>query len=74
MKVEYQPGFGCVPQMPRYVEREIEQQVIRLHDASEIKFFEQDRDGNERYEDFRYYDAEEWGGIVAWMDNRDGDE
>jgi hypothetical protein len=64
---EYSPGFGCVPPMPKYVEREIERQIVRWHEGEGLLFYEYDRDGCERDSEYRYYDPDEWARTVEWL-------
>jgi hypothetical protein len=67
VKVEYMPDFGSTPALPRYSERLIEQQIIRLHAEGKLTFYEKDRDENKRREDFWYYDPGEWAEMVAQL-------
>ena len=64
----YSVGFADHPRLPHYALAEIARQIVALHDVGGIKFYEHDREGNARWANYRYYDPEEWGGIVTWLD------
>lgn len=50
-------------QFPKYVQHEVKAQMLELVKSGKADYFEYDRDGNERREDFRYHDQHH----VDWM-------
>jgi hypothetical protein len=48
---------------PKYLEAEVERQIATMFRDGTAKFYEYDRDGNTRYENLRYYDAEQ---VASW--------
>lgn len=51
--------------VPQYVIAELLRLTQELHQRGELVFFEYDREGNKRYEDLRYHDAERWASMVG---------
>ena len=56
--------------MPKYLQREIYEQALRLLLNGDARFFEYDRDGNQRYSDLRYHDARLVDAMIAGLQNR----
>lgn len=52
-------GKGSYIEMPKYVIAEVMRQLREMMTAGTLKWHEYDRDGNERWENLRYYDHEE---------------
>lgn len=67
-RVAYDPSVGFyVPEsnqdprmnrFPRYVVFEVDLQVLERLKSPATRYYEYDRDGNKRYENLRYHDAE----------------
>jgi hypothetical protein len=61
--VKYDPSVGfwtetAEPKFPKYVEEAVDEQVVQLLMGNDTVYYEYDRDGNKRYENFRYHDPE----------------
>lgn len=50
---------------PKYLEAEVERQIAAMIRSGSLKPYEYDREGHERYENLRYYDAEH---LASWAD------
>lgn len=44
---------------PKYLEREVERQILAMFEDKTAVFYEYDRDGNKRYENLRYWSQED---------------
>lgn len=69
----YNPSVGfwtetAEPKFPKYVVEEVDRQMIARLKSPNTVYYEYDRDGNERYENLRYYDAEFVASWVASME------
>lgn len=42
--------------LPKYLQAEIEREIVRKIDANEFSVYEVDRDRNQRFNELRYYD------------------
>lgn len=52
---------------PQYVRREVGKQLIAVLRDPETRYYEYDRDGNKRYENLRYWDAESVAQMADWF-------
>lgn len=43
---------------PRYITREVQAQIIAFYDADKLKVYECDREGNQRFENLRYFEPD----------------
>jgi hypothetical protein len=66
--IEYENGLGSL-KIPRYFQRELERQIVALLKDPTTRFHEYDRDGNKRYEDLRYFDADYVAAIIRRLDS-----
>lgn len=61
--VKYDPSVGfwtatAEPKFPKYVEEAVDEQVVQILLSNDTVYYEYDRDGNKRYDNFRYHDPE----------------